>query len=301
MTTSLRSMVVAHFEARQRDELDNLIRRHGGEPWSAPALSEVSLEPGIAERATLDRLVAGKIDLVVLITGAGTRRLLEEAHRIDRLSEAKAALQRAVVVARGPKPVFVLRQHDLKPTHVAPEPNTTAALLETLATIPVEGANALIVNAGESFAEPSASLRARGAFPVELQLYRWDLTPADAVRVERTIHEIAAGRAGAVLFTTQVQVRHVFQIAERAGLASELTHALNDRTIVGAVGPTVAAALRERGVEPDVEPEHPKMGHLVVALAREVERRRAVVSGNDMSATIAEYVGGVLGGLGAVP
>jgi uroporphyrinogen-III synthase len=110
---------------------------------------------------------------------------------------------------------------------------------------------------------------------VELQLYRWELTDGDAVRVEETIDEIVASGITAALFTTQVQVRHVFDVATRQRRLTELTDALRDRVIVGAVGPTCATALRERGVEPHVVPEHPKMGHLVLALAREVERRSA--------------------------
>ena len=276
MNNSMRNTIVAHFESRRREELDSLIRRHGGSPWSAPALSEAPVEIGLAERTILDRFFAGRFELIVLLTGVATRRLLDEAIAVGKLAEAKAALANAVTVARGPKPVFALRQHDLKPTHVAPEPNTTSELLDTLAAIPVAGRETLILSAGEIFAEPMETLRARGAQSVELQLYRWELTDRDAVRVEQTIDEIVAGRITAALFTTQVQVRHVFDVAERKRQLPALTDALRDRVIVGAVGPTSATALRERGVEPHVIPEHPKMGHLVLASAREVERRAAL-------------------------
>jgi uroporphyrinogen-III synthase len=70
-----------------------------------------------------------------------------------------------------------------------------------------------------------------------------------------------------VLFTTQVQVRHVFDVAARRGVSEELARALREHVLIGAVGPTVAQALAQRGVCPHVVPEHPKMGHLVVALA----------------------------------
>src|SRR5215510_7578749 len=276
MNNSMRDTIVAHFESRRREELDKLIRRHGGSPWPAPALSEAPLEIGLAERDILDRLFAGRFDLVVLLTGVATRRLLDEVAAVGKLAEAKAALASAVTVARGPKPVFALRQHDLKPTHVAPEPNTTSELLDTLAAIPVAGRETLILSAGEIFAEPMETLRARGAQSVELQLYRWELTDRDAVRVGQTIDEIVAGRITAALFTTQVQVRHVLDVATRQRQLTELTGALRDRVIVGAVGPTCATALCERGVEPHVIPEHPKMGHLVLALAHEVERRTSL-------------------------
>jgi uroporphyrinogen-III synthase len=121
-----------------------------------------------------------------------------------------------------------------------------------------------------------ATLRSRGALPAELQLYRWDLSPDDAARVHEAIVEIVSGRIDAALFTTQVQVRHVFDVAERHELVPALLHALREQVIVGAVGPTSAAALRERGIEPDVVPEHPKMGHLVVALTRHINTQLLV-------------------------
>jgi uroporphyrinogen-III synthase len=137
----------------------------------------------------------------------------------------------------------------------------------------------LIVSAGEPFTEPMASLRARGALPVELHLYRWILTPADAARLEHTILALVDGRIDATLFTTQVQVRHLFEVAERNDSIARLTQALRENIIVGAVGPTTADTLRARGIEPHVVPEHPKVGHLVVALAHELAARRAAVAG----------------------
>src|SRR5262245_32802081 len=235
MNNSMRNTIVAHFESRRREELDALIRRHGGSPWSAPALSEAPMEIGPAERKILDGFFAGRFELIVLLTGVATRRLLDEAAAVGKLTEAKAALARAVTVARGPKPVFALRQYALKPTHVAPEPNTTSELLDTLAALPVAGRETLILSAGEMFAEPAETLRARDAQPVELQLYRWELTAADAMRVEQTIDEIVAGGISAALFTTQVQVRHVFDVAARTRRLTKLNDAVRDRVIVGAV------------------------------------------------------------------
>lgn len=274
MTESVDQAVVAHFEARRRAELENLIRRHGGEPWSAPALSEEPIALGAAERSIVDRLASANFDVVVLLTGTGTTRLLNEASRIGRLADVRSALGRRVVVARGPKPVYALRQHGLTPTHVAREPNTTVELLETLRDIPVAGQRILVVAAGESLTEPAATLRARGALPVELQLYRWTLLPSDAARLAETARALVDGRIHAALFTTQVQVRHLFEVADTHGLTSDVVAALSNDVLVGAVGPTSADALRARGIEPAVVPEHPKMGHLVLAAARALATRR---------------------------
>jgi hypothetical protein len=39
-------------------------------------------------------------------------------------------------------------------------------------------------------------------------------------------------------------------------------------TIVASIGPVCSEALRRHGLPVDLEPEHPKMGHLVVAVAQ---------------------------------
>lgn len=232
-------------------------------------MSQVPIDVDAGGREVLSRLAAGNFDIVVLLTGFATQRLIEEASRAGRLHETLVALSRATVVARGPKPVNALRQHGLRPTHVAPEPNTTTELLATLEQVSVKHQRVLIASAGEPFAEPATSLRARGAHPTELQLYAWALSATDAARLEQTIDVIIRG-VGAVLFTTQVQVRHLFEVATRIGRAEELTASLREHVLVGAVGPTSAQALVDRGIEPDVVPAHPKMGHLVVALAEYV-------------------------------
>jgi uroporphyrinogen-III synthase len=270
MSRSLHGIRVAHFEARRATELDGLISRHGGVPWSAPALSEVPIVPSEKERAAIDALASGALDLVILLTGIGTRRLFDEAAKLNRLVDVIAALRRAIVIARGPKPVPVLRERGLTPTRIAPEPHTTAELLATLEALPVAGRRALVLTAGESSEEPTASLRARGADAMELQLYEWALSPADAARIGETIEEIAAGRIDAVLFTSQVHVRHVLETAKKAAMSHALVAALREHVLIGAVGPTVEQALREHGLHADVVPEHPKMGHLIIRLADRV-------------------------------
>jgi uroporphyrinogen-III synthase len=72
--------------------------------------------------------------------------------------------------------------------------------------------------------------------------------------------------------TCQIQFRHLFHVAEALGASRDLVNALNARTVVAAVGPTCQAILLAHGVNVDVMPDHPKMGPLVLALMRHLER-----------------------------
>jgi uroporphyrinogen-III synthase len=77
---------------------------------------------------------------------------------------------------------------------------------------------------------------------------------------------IAHGEVDALLFTSQVQCRHLMQIAERLGAADDLRAGLH-RIVVGAIGPVCAGALRTMGIVPDVIPALPNSPSLVRAVA----------------------------------
>ena len=111
---------------------------------------------------------------------------------------------------------------------------------------------------------------ARRAELQELWLYRWQM-PLDTVPLERLVRRIVHGDVAALAVTCQIQARHLLQIAERIELHHELVLALNERVVVGAVGPTCRAILEAYGVRPQVMPDHPKMGPLVIAMMRHLE------------------------------
>jgi uroporphyrinogen-III synthase len=85
--------------------------------------------------------------------------------------------------------------------------------------------------------------------------------------LQNLIDDCLRKRVDAIVFTSQVQVRHLFLVASRMGCEHQLAMALQKNIVVASVGPTCTAILQQYGVAPHVVPEHPKMGHLVKALA----------------------------------
>jgi uroporphyrinogen-III synthase len=217
-------------------------------------------------------------DVVVLLTGVGTERLFVESARSGRATEVHNALVAATTVCRGPKPNLVLKKRGITASVLVPPPHDTARLVETLGLLRLAGRNVLVISAGETTLEPAAALTAKSASVTELQLYRWDLSPANAQALRRAVDEVVRGGIDVIAFTSQVQVRHLFDIAAEAGQVEPLRVALRGNVIVGAVGPTCAEALRAQTINPDVIPDHAMMGHLVVALARAVEARRGAAT-----------------------
>lgn len=269
-TSGLGGRRVALLEARMSAEMAAMIRRFGGEPVNAPAVRELPLDSHVVVGAFINGLAQHNFDLVIFLTGVGAKALFEEAERLGRLPELLAALPSVTVVCRGPKPVAVLKRREVPIALTAREPHTTAELLEALTGLDLAGKGIALIHYGERTTPLTDALRARGAQLTELCLYEWRL-PEDIAPLEDILQRLIGGDVEAVAFTSQIQVRHLLQIANESGQAEALKTALNHRVVVASIGPTCTATLVEFGVSPVVVPEHPKMGHLVAALAKHYE------------------------------
>jgi len=266
---NLKDAKIALLEARMSDEMASLIERSGAaRPFCVPAVRESLIEnPETTQQVStfIDHLVNADIRIVAFQTGVGVHALCKEAERLQRLPELLTALQQVTIVARGQKPSGALKRYGVQATISAREPYTTQDLLDAFDTIDVRGATIGVVHYGERNAAFVQSLQERGAHVEELCLYEW-LMPEDTSLLQTLIHDIIDAQVDAVVFTSQIQVRHLFQIAADLNLAQELALALNTKTIVASIGPTCTGVLQNYGVTPHVVPEHPKMGHLVKAL-----------------------------------
>jgi uroporphyrinogen-III synthase len=233
---------------------------------------EAALDCAAEVAELLDLIASRGAQVAVFQTGAGVEALFAEAHGLGRRDELLETLGKVAIAARGPKPVAALASYGISAGLKAEEPYTTADLLDALAALDLAGAGVAVLQYGERNEALSAALTARGARVRELCLYEWRL-PEDTGPLVALAGEIVAGRVDAVAFTSQIQARHLFRVAADAGLAGALASALAAGIVVASVGPTCSAALRDLGVEPDVEPERPKMGPMVSALAKHFSGR----------------------------
>ena len=265
---------VLALESRRSPELAKLIATYGGEPVVAPAMREVPLESNKEALAFATALFGGEFDVVIFLTGVGTRALLAVVETSYRRDEYIAALQRVKVVARGPKPVAALRELGITPAITAPEPNTWRELLRALdeaaasqGQLRLRGARVAVQEYGVSNPELLAGLRERGAIVTRVPIYQWAL-PEDLAPLQAAVNELAAGKIDVALFTTSVQVTHLFQIAAEMNLEEPVQKSLG-RVIVASIGPTTSEELQRHGIRTDLEPSHPKMGFLVKETAEQ--------------------------------
>jgi uroporphyrinogen-III synthase len=266
-STPLDGLRVAIFEARMADAAAEMIRKQGGVPFSAPALKEIPLGDSPEVAAFADQLISGGFDVVIFETGVGVRYLTQIIETRLPRETWLAALARAKVVARGPKPAAALRELQIRVDLHVPEPNTwheTLAILDS--RLPVEGLRVALQEYGKPNLELIEGLTRRGAIVTRVPVYRWVL-PDDLGPLRSAIAGLAARQVDAALFTSAQQVEHLLQIASAEGHEAALRKAFETQTIVGSIGPTTSETLLSHGLPVDIEPEHPKLGHLVAALA----------------------------------
>ncbi len=259
---------VVAFESRMAAEVATMIERRGGVAIMAPAMREVPLEDNHAALDFADRLLAGEseFEVVIFMTGVGTRALFQAMETRHQRAPIAAALAAITTVARGPKAIRALRDLGVEPTIVAPEPNTWREVLSALAAqVELKGKRVAIQEYGVSNHELTAGLEARGARVTIVPVYRWTL-PADRAPLRAALNAIAAGAADVAIFTSSNQVTNVIQLAEAEGIGDGVKRGLA-RMAVGSIGPVCSEQIRNYGLRVDFEPEHSKLGHLVKAAA----------------------------------
>jgi len=267
MPRALNGLRVASFESRRSAEMAELIRKYGGEPIQAPSMREVPLTDPREEFVFGEALLAGECEILILLTGVGTRRLIAALSARWSKGEVVAALGRLQLVCRGPKPIAALKEVGLAPTVAAPEPNTWHELLSELdMKLPVAGKRVAIQEYGVRNEEFMAELRRREARIMPVPVYGWQL-PEDIGPLRAAIDRIVAGEVEVALFTSSNQVDNLFRVAAEIRRADALCEALQRKTVVASIGPITTETLQGHGIEPDLHPQHPKMGHLLAAVA----------------------------------
>jgi uroporphyrinogen-III synthase len=256
---------VLSLESRRAPEMAKLIASNGGRPTVAPSMREIPLASNTDALAFARRLSEGGFDIVIFLTGVGTRALTRVVETVYSVEEFVSALRKITIVARGPKPIAALKELGIPVTVAVPEPNTWRDLLRTLDekadSVPLAGRHVAVQEYGLSNPELLAGLSNRGAQVTRVPVYEWGL-PEDVSPLRAAVTAIARDEFDVVMFTTAIQVNHLFQVAAQMNQEEALRRALS-HMLIASIGPSTSERLHEYGLTADIEPTHPKMGYLV--------------------------------------
>ena len=272
-------MPAAHFqnrrvlslESRRAAEVATLITKYGGRPVVAPALRELPLESNTAAVDFAAALLLGDIDIGIFLTGVGVRAIVEIFEQAHPGEAIRDALSRIKVAVRGPKPAAVFRELSIPIWVTAPEPNTWRELLAAIEAradeAPLAGARVAVQEYGVPNQQLIDALVARGASVLPVPVYRWAL-PEDLDRLRGAVGAVAGGCIDVLLLTSGVQLAHLWQVVEMMGCEEAFREGLSS-TFIASIGPTTTEEIARRGLTPDLEASHPKLGFLIKEAAEQ--------------------------------
>ena len=266
----LAGRMVALPETRELDRLAGLLEGEGARVWRCPLVAILDAPDAAPIDAWLDVLLSGGLDDVIFLTGEGLRRLMARAEHRQLGPAVVAALSRARKITRGPKPARALKELGL-PTDLPAADPTTRGVIASLAKLPLAGRRVGVQLYGtEPNRELCDFLAGAGATVHTVAPYVY--APAsDQEQVARLIAELGEGRIDVLAFTSASQIDRLFAVARERGLDATLAAALT-RTRVAAIGPVAADVLRQRGVEPAIQPDKAYvMKNLVSAIVAALE------------------------------
>jgi uroporphyrinogen-III synthase len=247
----LAGRTVAVPEARELEVFATLLERRGASVLRCPLVAiRDAPDPGPV-LGFVREFVSRPFDDLILTTGEGLRRILGciERHEPASREAFLVALARVRKITRGPKPARALRELGLK-SDLPADPPTTAGIIATLAGEPLPGRRVALQLYGT---DPNKALtdflEAAGARVSTVAPYVY-ADAADDAAVRSLIARLGAGEVDAIAFTSSPQVERLFAVGP-----AEAAHAALAHTLVAAVGPVVAQALRRRGIEPQLMPE----------------------------------------------
>ena len=262
--TGFQGLRVGALESRKATEMERLITRQGGIPMVAPSMKELPLSDHPQALAFGNTLLSGEVDLVVFLTGVGCRTLIDILETRFPLNAIKDALQKTILVVRGPKPAGVIKGLGLHPQILVPEPNTWREILNALDTSYPEGLKGMRVAVqeyGVSNPELLEGLKQRGAHITPVPVYRWTM-PDDLHPLQQLLQQILKGEIPVLLITNAVQVDHMIKVLGDGTAIKQLQNVLA-HMMVASIGNVASERLRQHGFPVDLEPSHPKMGILV--------------------------------------
>ncbi len=250
-----------------------MVERHGGVPYSAPVMQEIYLKDSPEVQQLVTDVCADRVDAVVLLTGVGTQALIQTAAGMGLEEEFLRCLDQRTVIARSPKPARVLRRYKIHIDVMPPEPFTSQDLVQAIQGLDLGGKEVAVQHYGGPNSFLVRSLAELDARVREVTLYTWGL-PEDEAPVLALIDDMAKGSIDAIAFTSQPQVGNLVTIADGSGREESLRRSLDGNVVVASVGPVCSRRLTEAGFSVDVEPDHPHMGNLVMAVAEHFQGAR---------------------------
>lgn len=233
-----------------------LVRQRGAIPVLAPAIEIVPPRESAALRSSALR--ADSYDWVVFTSQNGVDAFFDQ---IKKLRKDARVFGRARIGVIGPKTAASLERYGITADLVAQEYVAESLAAQLLLAEPPPG-RLLLVRAAEAREVLPQMLREAGVAVDVVEAYQTRLAEGAAAQV---LCDAVSDSADAVLLSSSSMARSLVQ-----ALGSEAATILKN-VAVASIGPVTTSALRELGIEPDLQAEKYTVPGLLDALERHFE------------------------------
>jgi uroporphyrinogen-III synthase len=241
---SLAHRAIALPETRELDVFSGLLERRGATVVRCPLIAIRDAPDPQPILHWVREIIGGRCDDLILLTGEGLHRLLSCIERNAPELREPFVRRLSVVrkITRGPKPARALRELGLQPD-IAAEIPTTDGIIEVLRRYDLRQRRVGVqLYGGDPNTRLIESLQEAGATVVPVAPYIYT-GAADDAAVRGLAQRMRSREIDAIAFTSMRQVQRWFEV-----LGDEIAGEALRNTMVAAIGPLVAASLKERGV-----------------------------------------------------
>ena len=250
-TATLANRLIAIPETRELDIFAGLLERRGAQVLRCPLVAIRDAPDPAPVIEWVKQVSAGECDDVIFLTGEGLRRIVSciERHAAELREPFVARLSKMRKITRGPKPARALRELGLQSDLAAAVP-TTEGIVALLSQYDLRERSVGVQLYGS---DPNLRLvgflEQAGARVLTVAPYVYADKSEDAA-VRSLEKRLLAGEVDAMAFTSMQQVTRLFDV-----LGDDAAKFALSKTFIAAVGPVVAEALANRGVQVQSMPE----------------------------------------------
>jgi uroporphyrinogen-III synthase len=213
-------------------------------------------------------------DWFVLVTGVGTKALLEKADELGLGRCLRELLGSAQIAARGYKTFNALKTLGLKPV-IVDDDGTVEGVRRQLETFDFSSRQVAVQLHGERMPVLTDWLLARGAHVTEIPLYFYEKPSEETM--QQLLYEVLSNDVDVVAFTSNTQVKFFFEGARKLKAEGFLQRAFNEKVIALSVGSMTTAELKKNGITRIIAPEHERMGAMVMELAKYYQQKNEAI------------------------
>lgn len=270
MKYSFNNLNVASFESRRSKEIAKLIEYHNGIAHIAKSVIEIPYTNSKEIEELCKKLKNNEIDIIIFLTGFGTKLLIENLEKRLGTKPTKRLLSKTTVIGRGIKSRSVLRNFGITPFYSKPVPNTWQEIVKVLADKNLlKNKNVAIQEYSKKNNNLVKNLKANGAGVLSIPVYKSAL-PSDTSSLETLVNLMIIREIDICLFVSSQQVTNIFRFAKKLNKNDQLLKSFKN-VVIGSVGSNTTLALSSHGLIADYEPEISRMGNLVREIARRSE------------------------------